>query len=153
MVKCNSLWVPATVIEFSSLAFIISPCFVISDDCCDPCEILLCPFIQLCGFLEPASSKVFSKNISINLIYILFRIVVSCICSTCKQISTGSLAVTSYACCRSFSSTISTKILCCNIVCILCSSLLPSILKTHFQEKSLVPADSSPVILVMLEMR
>ena len=29
--------------------------------------------------------------------------------------------------------------------------LLPSILKTHFQEKSLVPADSSPVILVMLE--
>ena len=29
----------------------------------------------------------------------------------------------------------------------------PSILKTHFQEKSLVPADSSPVILVMLEMR
>ena len=30
---------------------------------------------------------------------------------------------------------------------------LPSILKTHFQEKSLVPADSSPVILVMLEMR
>ena len=31
--------------------------------------------------------------------------------------------------------------------------LLPSILKTHFQEKSVVPADSSPVILVMLEMR
>ena len=30
---------------------------------------------------------------------------------------------------------------------------LPSILKTHFQEKSLVPADSSPVILVMLELR
>ena len=32
-------------------------------------------------------------------------------------------------------------------------TLLPSILKTHFQEKSLVPADSSPVILDMLEMR
>ena len=32
-------------------------------------------------------------------------------------------------------------------------ALLPSILKTHFQEKSVVPADSSPVILVMLEMR
>ena len=31
--------------------------------------------------------------------------------------------------------------------------LLPSILKTHFQEKSVVPAGSSPVILVMLEMR
>ena len=31
--------------------------------------------------------------------------------------------------------------------------LLPSILKTHFQEKSLVPAGSSPVVLVMLEMR
>ena len=30
-------------------------------------------------------------------------------------------------------------------------AFLPSILKTHFQEKSLVPADSSPVILVMLE--
>ena len=30
---------------------------------------------------------------------------------------------------------------------------LPSILKTHFQEKSVVPAGSSPVILVMLEMR
>ena len=30
---------------------------------------------------------------------------------------------------------------------------LPSILKTHFQEKSVVPADSSPIILVMLEMR
>ena len=28
-----------------------------------------------------------------------------------------------------------------------------SILKTPLQEKSLVPADSSPVILVMLEMR
>ena len=27
--KCNSFWVPATVIEFSSLAFIISPFFVI----------------------------------------------------------------------------------------------------------------------------
>ena len=32
-------------------------------------------------------------------------------------------------------------------------SLLPSILKIHFQEKSVLPADSSPVILVMLEMR
>ena len=31
--------------------------------------------------------------------------------------------------------------------------LLPSILKRHFQEKSVVPAGSSPVILVMLEMR
>ena len=30
---------------------------------------------------------------------------------------------------------------------------LASILKTHFQEKSVVPAGSSPVILVMLEMR
>ena len=30
---------------------------------------------------------------------------------------------------------------------------LPSILKTHFQEKAVVPAGSSPVILVMLEMR
>ena len=33
------------------------------------------------------------------------------------------------------------------------SHFLPSILKTHFQEKSLVPADSSPVILDMLELR
>ena len=32
-------------------------------------------------------------------------------------------------------------------------AFLPSILKTHFQEKSVVPAGSSPVILVMLEMR
>ena len=32
-------------------------------------------------------------------------------------------------------------------------NVLPSISKTHFQEKSVVPADSSPVILVMLEMR
>ena len=30
------------------------------------------------------------------------------------------------------------------------NTFLPSILKTHFQEKSVVPAGSSPVILVML---
>ena len=50
-VNLQSFWVPATVREFSSFAFIFSPCFVISSAeqsavlVCDPCEIFLCPFI------------------------------------------------------------------------------------------------------------
>ena len=73
-----------------------------------------------------------SENISFNLFYISFKIDGPCVFFVCKQFATGSLAV-AYSCCPTFLRTVSTKIVCCDVVCKLCSSFLS--LNTTFQNK------------------